>query len=281
MNKYLVSTAVLPLCVGKNFYDYTAIAEAYKKLDIDGVEFVFLPEWDSNHAPLTPTPVDWNSVPKVEVRELVDFCIRNELSVPVVHINRDVGNMLSSENKETILEGQKVLDENLSGASKLGSRIAVLHMWDTYSENLDLNKIYKRVYEVTGNYKIQIAVENVPISDKKLTQGKVWELLESIMPSDYGFTLDLNWCSLYNNFDELKRYKDRVLHVHAHGYLAFDGENKYTLSPKVGNLDIISKLSEFCMLGYNGYITLEMVRAKGEEDFKKALEIIKNNTIKE
>lgn len=278
MKKYLVSTGVLPLCVGKDFYDYTGIIEAYKVLNVDGVELVFLPEWDSNHAPLTPTSANWGSTPKIKITDLIDLCIRNELSVPVVHINRDVGNMLCSENKETILEGQNILNENLSGASILKSKIAVLHMWDTYNKSLDLKKLFNKVYEVSSNYKIQVAIENIPISDKKLTQEKAWELLKSIMPQNYGFTLDLNWCSLYNNFVELKRYKNKILNVHVQGYLSLVRENHYTLVPRVGNLDIINSLYELCRLGYDGYITLEMNKPEGENDFKRALKIIRNNS---
>lgn len=278
MKKYLVSTAVLPLCVGKEFFDYTGIIEAYKLLDMDGIELVFLPEWDSLHPPLTPTSADWSNTPKIKCSELVDICIKNELPVPVVHINRDVGTMLCSDNKEAILEGQNVLNDNLLGASLLQSEIAVLHMWDTYHKSIDLNKLFKKIYEVSGNYRIRIAIENIPISDKKLTQEKAWEFLNDVMPPEYGFTMDLNWCSLYNNFAELKKFRDKILNVHVQGYLSLSGENNYTLLPRVGNLDIINSLSELCKSGYDGYITLEMNRPGGENDFRKALEIIRNNS---
>lgn len=266
------------MCVGKTFDDYTGIFEAYKILNVDGVELVFLPEWDSNHAPFTPTSANWNITPKIKITDLVDLCIRNKLVVPVVHIDRDVGNMLCSENKEIIIEGQNILNENLLGGSILKSKVAVLHMWDTYGESLDLKKLFSKVYEVSRNYKIQVAIENIPISDKKITQEKAWELLKVIMPQNYGFTLDLNWCSLYNNFKELKNYKNKILNVHVQGYLSLVGKNNYTLVPRVGKLDIINCLSELCKLGYDGYITLEMNKPEGENDFKKALNIIRNNS---
>ena len=41
-----------------------------------------------------------------------------------------------------------------------------------------------------------MAIENIPISDRNLTVAETWNLLEEILPPAYGFTLDLNWCSL-------------------------------------------------------------------------------------
>lgn len=278
MKQYLVSTGVMPMCVGKKFDQYEGIFEAYKKLDIDGVELVFLPEWETNHPPLTPTAASWSTSPKIEVNELVKLCIKNDLPVPIVHINRDVGNMLCSTEKETRLEGQKVLDNNLRGASILESQIAVLHMWDTYDQNLDIEKLFSNVYEVAKHYQIQLTIENIPMSDKKLSPEKAWELLNVLLPPDYGFTLDLNWCSLYNNFAALMSYQNKILNVHVQGYLSLDENNNYTLIPRVGNLDIIRSLAEICQLGYDRYITLELNKPKGEFDFVQALKIIRNNS---
>ncbi|MGI6625675.1 MAG: sugar phosphate isomerase/epimerase family protein [Limnochordia bacterium] len=275
MRKYLVSTGVLPRCIGKEFYEYTGIAEAYERLDVDGVELVFLPEWDPRHPPFTPTSADWNRVPKAEVFDIVDLCLKHDLAVPVIHINRDVGNMLCSEDKATVLYGQRILDENLVGASELGSEIAVLHLWDTFSKDLDLERTFDRAYKVSKHHQIRIAVENIPISDKKLTQETAWGLLTQMMPPDYGFTVDLNWSSLYNNFPQLKRYRHRILNVHVQGYIAAAGDNAYTLKPRSGGLDILGCLAELCREGYDGYITLEMNKPKGEEDFKRALQLIK------
>ena len=101
--------------------------------------------------------------------------------------------------------------KNLVGASELGSEIAVLHLWDTFSKDLDLERTFDRAYKVSKHHQIRIAVENIPISDKKLTQETAWGLLTQMMPPDYGFTVDLNWSSLYNNFPQLKRYRHRIL----------------------------------------------------------------------
>lgn len=54
MRGYLVSTGVLPICVGRPFYDYTGIVEGYRRLGLQGIELVFLAEWDKGHPPANP-----------------------------------------------------------------------------------------------------------------------------------------------------------------------------------------------------------------------------------
>lgn len=278
MKRYLVSTASLPTAVGKNFYDYTGIFEAYNKLDVDGVELAFLPEWDKNHAPLTPTSVDWKNTSRVNVQKLVDLIRDYKISAPIIHINRDVGNMLCSNKKDIVLRGQEILEENLLGAERLNSEIAVFHLWDTYAKEVNLRVLFNKAFEVTKNFEVQIAVENIPISDNDISVVKAWRELDKIMPSHYGFTLDLNWCSLYDNFTELKYFISRLLNVHVQGFVSYSDSNNCNLLPKVGSLDILNCLFQLCEQHYNGFITLEMNRAKGLEDFRKALELIKINS---
>lgn len=280
MKQYLVSTGTLPMAVGKEFYDYSGIFEAIKQLDADGLELVFLPEWDRNHPPFTPTSANWRGTPKIEPSELVDLCIAESVSVPVVHINRDVGNMLCSIEREGVLEGQGILGENLAGASALGSRIAVLHMWDTYAECIDIVRLFGKVHEVSKDFETQVAIENIPISDRNLTVAETWNLLEEILPPAYGFTLDLNWCSLYDNFTELKAHVDRVLDVHVQGAVSPVGDGVYTIKARTGELDIISSFAELCELEYDGYITLELNRPKGLSDFRAALDLIRRASYK-
>lgn len=62
MKKYLVSRGVLPMAVGRPFFDYTAIPEALSTLAVDGLELVFLPEWDAEHPPLIPTSAEWSKI---------------------------------------------------------------------------------------------------------------------------------------------------------------------------------------------------------------------------
>lgn len=77
MQGYLVSTAVLPVGVGKQLFDYTGIPEGLGLLEADGVELVFLPEWNTSGPPLTPTSADWARTPKISVRDLAEYILSN------------------------------------------------------------------------------------------------------------------------------------------------------------------------------------------------------------
>lgn len=93
------------------------------------------------------------------------------------------------------------------------------------------------------------------------------------MPANHGFTLDLNWCSLYDNYHELKGFINKIYNVHVQGLI----ENN-SLVPRVGKLKILECLEDFYKSGYNGLITLELNRVRGIEDFLLALELIKKHS---
>src|SRR5690554_5923438 len=157
MIQFIVSTASLPIAMGKEFTDFHAIPHACSKLDIDGVELAFLPEWDSSAPPITPTSSNWNTAQKVNVIDLANYIKKNAINVPSVHLNRDIGSLLCSD-MSNIKRGQKILEENLVAACLLNSEIAVLHLWDTYKEKIDINFLFKKVYEVSQKYPIKIAI---------------------------------------------------------------------------------------------------------------------------
>ena len=271
MNKYLVSTGTIPFAFGSEFTNYKIINQVVKGFDIDGLELIFLPEWDKQRAPLTPTSSDWKMVNKVELEELVSYFKSNSLQVPSIHVNRDVGNYLSSKKISMITRGQNILNENLNVAKELGAKQAVIHLWDTYQDKVNVKDLFQKVYEVTSHYDIAITFENIPISDPQLSVTKVWYLLKEMMPNNYGFTLDLNWCSLYSNFSELLKFRDDIYNIHVHGYL-----DNQIIKPLVGDIDILDNLHNLCLDKKNRYVTLELTRIKGINDFIKSIQLMKD-----
>jgi len=81
MINYLVSTATLPKAIGHDFYDYEAIPDALKQLNVDGIELVFLPEWDPKNNLLTKTSKDIGIV-------------KNKFKVNVINIKKIIGFIL-------------------------------------------------------------------------------------------------------------------------------------------------------------------------------------------
>ena len=94
--------------------------------------------------------------------------------------------MISSISKDDVKIGQRILDDNLAAATVAGSEIT-FHLWDTYSKSIDIKTVFDRVHEVSKDYEIKLAIENIPIRTL-LMAAAVWERLEEIMPQDYGFT---------------------------------------------------------------------------------------------
>lgn len=275
MNDILVSTGTIPLATKDNFSDYYVIESICSQLDIDGVEFVILPEWDQDNRPLTPTSAKWSESIKPSHDELLSYIKNTKLNPKVIHCNRDIGNYLCSNKEDMVTKGLRILDENLLFAKEIHANVAVLHLWDTYSNKIDIEKLFNMVFSVGKKYDFSLAIENIPISDKSLSQKAIWEMLESIMPPNYGFTLDLNWCSLYNNFNELILYHKRILNVHVQGNISASG-----LRPRVGDLNLMDCLKTILLHGYQGYITLELCNPKEVKDFVEAIKLIKNEVSK-
>jgi|SRR5690554_57867 len=272
MKKYLISTTILPNATGKHFYEYSSIPTVVKQLDIDGIEFVFLPEWDEISRPLTPTSADYNTIKKIKVHEVAEFIKASSIKVYSVHINRDVGNYLCSNDDGLILRGKQILNENLLGAKELKAELVVIHLWDTYNDALDINKLYKMVYEVSKQYSLKIAYENIPISDNTLSNYKVWKKLYNIIPENHGFTLDLNWCSFNNDFDKLITFIDKIYNIHVQGYL-----DNNVLKPRFGNLDLLSCLKTLKENNYNNFITLELSKVCNIKECITAINLIREN----
>jgi len=156
--------------------------------------------------------------------------------------------------------------------------VAVIHLWDTRAEHLDLEGLWKKIETIAERYdQISIAVENVPISAEELDVEKAWGELDSLMSERHGFTLDLSWCSFYDNYSELKAFRDRILNVHLQGYVSRENDES-NFKPGKGELNILRALEKFCEEGYDGYITLEMRKAQSLEDFRTALELMKKHS---
>ncbi|MFW5946736.1 MAG: hypothetical protein ACOCTN_07710 [Candidatus Natronoplasma sp.] len=97
------------------------------------------------------------------------------------------------------------------------------------------------------------------------------------MAERHGFTLDLNWCSFYDNFADLKAFGDRILNVHLQGYVSEKNDGN-TVKPRKGELEILRALEKFCGEDYDGYVTLELNKVQGLEDFRTALRLMKEHS---
>jgi sugar phosphate isomerase/epimerase len=271
MKKYLIATSILPNVVGQEFYDYLAIPKAFKLLDLDGIEFVFLPEWEKEFLPITANS-NYLPVKNVSVDEVTTYIKESHTPVYTIQISSNVGNYLCSEEEELVLKGKDLLNENLRGAVNLNAELVVIRLWDTYLDVIDINKLFKMVFEVSKQYNLKITYENIPISDKSLSNYEVWKKLYAIMPENHGFTMDLNYCSLYDDFSKLQEFADKIYNIHVHGFI-----QNNVLKPRFGNIDISSCLKSMKELNYDNFVTLELTRVSSIDECRIAIALMKEN----
>ncbi len=274
---FLLSSGSLPVAAGRNFFDYEGIEEGARILNIKDLELVMLPEWDVERSPLTPSNADWSETPKIGPAELALHLKTTPIRVHSLHVNRDLGVMLSSQNPTLQKRASQVLQENLEAARNLYARLLVIHLWHTYDRNVQLEKLTYPVLKTAALYpEIKISIENIPLSDPDLTSFQAWQILNQLLPPQHGFTLDLNWASLHQSFPQLLEFLPRIMNVHVHCQLICTPQG-YQLSPLPGNLDISSALRKITSTGYNGYVTLELKGARGTDDFQRAIALIKKD----
>ncbi len=269
-----VSTGTLPLAVGRSFVDYLSIPQAANLLGLSGLELVFLPEWERLGRPLTPSSVDWGSTPKVECSTIADLLAPSGVPIRSVHLNRDIGNMLCSPDPRLHELAQTVFYENMAAADRVKVPLVVLHLWDTYAAHVDLPALAEQVIGWAADFPgVRLTIENIPLSATKLSPHEAWLVLDQLLPINYGFTLDLKWCSLYGNFATLTEFLPKIRNVHVQGSLIYENSVP-RLVPGVGELDMMTALRYLGALGYDGQVTLELNRPRGVEDFHTALRLI-------
>ncbi|MEW6033129.1 MAG: hypothetical protein AB1645_09695 [Bacillota bacterium] len=104
------------------------------------------------------------------------------------------------------------------------------------------------------------------------TRWRPEELLSAVLEeaSDVGFTLDLTWASLYNNFESLLSVAfDRLVNCHVQGRVV-DGEAGPRLVPRYGHLDLEEAVRALWSAGFKGPYTLELCNPLGRDDFVTA-----------
>jgi sugar phosphate isomerase/epimerase len=250
MNIVSMSTGCLPRLEGSQFYELSSVVRMMKQFlknsEVDGFEFVLLPEWGFENPPLTPTsaPLDCE---KHSVNDIIEELHTYNFPIISVHANRDIGNYLCSEKAEEINKGIGLVEECLSFTKKVNSRICVFHFWDTWKKSLDLACLQALYQKFEGMFpEIEISVENIPTK----CEGKTpFQLVRSFRHK----TLDLKWASLFDEFDAFVEIIQQVDNVHIQGKYQ-DGN----LVPSVGNLDYERALKCIREAGYSGAFTIEL-----------------------
>jgi len=266
-NLISVSSAPTARFGNKKYYDLVGTLEVMKRIlaksVVDGFELQLEPEWDSENPPLTDgQTADWTETPKYTTAEILELVESENLPILSVHGNRDIGVYLCSGRAKDLQKGKHLVFDALSLAQKLGAKVCVFHLWDTWKSKLNLKTLKKTLSSTAIQFpEVRASVENIPTHSEGQTPATL------VRSFDY-VTLDLKWASMYNELDQFKPILDKIVNVHLRGRL--DANRWFLDQSSFGFYEALSKIRN--EWGYSGLLTVEPDGPKDESLFQSFLE---------
>jgi sugar phosphate isomerase/epimerase len=205
----------------KEYYDLSGTLEVLKRVFVesvvDGFELQLEPEWDRANPPLTDADwADWTKTPKYTAEQIVKLIRQAGLPVLSVHASRDVGSYLCSDREQDWEKGKRVIRDSLLIAEKLGAKVCVFHLWDTWKTRFDVSRLEKTFLGSAAQVpKVKASVENIPTHLEGCTPFELVKRFEHV-------TLDLRWAAQYNELDKFEPLMRNVVNVHLRGSLERD-----------------------------------------------------------
>jgi sugar phosphate isomerase/epimerase len=219
----LISISVAPATavLGRRYYDLPGSLALmdwlWQRSVVDGFEFQNLAEWDARTPPRDEADkrfAAWEASAKITPDELARQLVASGLPILSVHANRDVGICLCSGDRQEVEHGKRLTHEALALAERVGARVCVFHLWDTWKEAFDPCFLADTLAEVAAAHPaVKASVENVPTQLRGHTPFELVRGFEWI-------TLDLQWAALYDELGRFEPLVDRIANVHLRGRLA-------------------------------------------------------------
>ncbi|MBU7018617.1 MAG: hypothetical protein HXS44_13995 [Theionarchaea archaeon] len=252
--KNLLSVSASPITgiIKKPYYDLQSTIKVMNLLSlekaVDGFEVQNLAEWCRENPPRDDVTNErraaWDRSPKYSPDE-VERLLQGS-PILSVHANRDTGILLCSDDEKDIIRGKTLLHESLWLAEKMGARVCVFHLWDTWKPDFDILLLKTIFYEAASYYpRVKASVENVPTHMKGFTPLDLVRDFEWI-------TLDLRWAALYDEFHKFESLKDKIVNIHLRGKL----ENGRWVMNKAP-FEFYEALATLKTWGYQKLLTLE------------------------
>lgn len=255
-----LSTGSLPRIIGKDYSDFESIislmSTLHRESEIDGFEFQNLAEWDTFGQPMDEYKIgpskgirakNWQLSEKYSINEIANTICLNNLPILSVHANRDVGICLCSNDVRLFDRGLKIINDTMTLAKMLGSRITVFHLWDTWTNYVDTQLLRNALSGISSNYpNIFASVENIPTqvqgqSPAGLVSGFDW------------ITLDTRWSAYYDELPRFCNLLPQVVNIHLRGKI----ENQWWVlenAPYTFDEVLTTLLKEW---KYSGLLTIE------------------------
>lgn len=216
------------------------------QLDVDGFELMFYKPW----------------YPDIE--RIADELRASQLSIPVMHAEKDIGVLLGSASAEDRQHSVYLLAENCRLGSLIGTHIVVLHLWgwpqlDDYLE-YNLEQLH-RCIDAAEQYGIKLAIETIPARHA----DPLTNVQRAFRQDQRSYiALDTEFLAQYEQMDAVfvtpwLWEHERVQHIHIKdfdGQPFRDGKRRY-LHPGEGNIDFVRFFTQLKQHHYTGYVSLE------------------------
>ncbi len=246
MTQILCSTGTM---IGRpNGRDYRLIGKYAGQLHCDGFEFMMYSTWYE------------------EIKEMTEYIKGLGLYIPVVHVQKSIGEKISIGGQENFEEAYRLFEINCKLAKEIGANKLVMHLWDgkpsdkQFSNNIHA---YPVLRDMADKYGLDLLVENVVCSQQDpLTH--MCELVEKY--PDIHFVFDTKMASFHSQLDKLYKpeyawlWKDgHIRHYHVNDYSGghMDWANLRTLPIGKGNIDFGKFFEYIHEIGYDGTFTVE------------------------
>lgn len=251
MNRILCSTGAL---IGRpNGRDFTLLAKCREMLDCDGFEFMMYGDWHE------------------KATELKSFISKLSVPLPVFHIEKDVGNLISRDAEGDTERAFSIFEANCVFAKEFGSEKLVLHLWGgldsdkNFANNL---ACYKVLREISDSFGLTLTVENV-VCNREDPMTHLTELVSTY--PDISFTFDTKMAEFHNQTELLYLPENQYLfpniaHFHINDYAGgyMDWGNLKTLHIGKGRIDFPRLFDFLKKKDYRGDFTVEATSFNGE-----------------
>ncbi len=243
--------------------DHRDFARYAPPLPVAGCEIMYYPDW----------------TPRVE--EIARDLLATGLRFPALHVEKDAGPALCSEDAERRAQGREWLRASCRLGELVGARVAVFHLWGLpgSDEHIERNlAILSECIDIAEEHGLELAVETVPC-----VKSTPLEVVQRAFEQDKRcrIALDTEFLAIHNQIEAALEadwlWTDgRVRHIHLKDY---DGQ-QYTaagyrryLHPGEGHLDFAHFFARLQERNFTGNLSLEasVVHPDGSRDTEKLL----------
>lgn len=246
MAKILCSTGTM---IGRpNGRDYRLIEKYAPQLQCDGFEFMMYSSWYE------------------EVEELTEYLKSLKLYIPVVHVQKGIGEKISIGGPENFEEAYRLFEINCKLASDIDATKLVIHLWDGLPSDKQFEnnvKAYPVLREIAEKYGLDLLVENVVCNQ----QDPLTHMIELAQEyQDIHYIFDTKMAAFHSQLDKLYDpeyawlWKDghiRHYHVNDYGGGHMDWANLRTLPIGKGHIDFERFFDYIHEIGYDDTFTVE------------------------